>query len=233
MGLAADELAAAARIAGPGSGTGDGPGGAGPAAAWAACSAPSTAAAGGVHELAGAARSGSWLRIAVCRSTSSGVGSRPSSSASTRTRLGVGPQGVGLTARAVEGDHEAAGEPLAQRVLVDHPLELGHRLGVATERQQGVEASFERLQAQLVPAHRRRSRPVLVRHLGEHRAVPLGESGLEVGEGAGGIAGEGGAGFGDLVFEAVHVEQAAGHGEHVARPLAPQQAGVAERSAQQ
>ena len=57
----------AARTAGPGSGTGDGPGGAGAAAAWAACSAASarsTAAAGGVHVLAGAARSGSWLRIA-------------------------------------------------------------------------------------------------------------------------------------------------------------------------
>ena len=63
--------------------------------------------------------------------------------------------------------------------------------------------------------------------------MPLGEPGLEVGEGAGGIAGEGGAGLGDLVLEAVHVEQAARRGQHVAGPLPPQQAGVAEGAAQQ
>ena len=89
---------------------------------------------------------------------------------------GVHAQRVGLAPAAVEGDHQAAGEPLAQRVLVGRALELADRLAVPAEGEEGVEAGLQRLQAQLVPAHGRRPGPLLVGDVGEHRTVPLGQA---------------------------------------------------------
>ena len=213
--VAADERPVPALTHAAGRGTGDGPGAAPRSTAGATVAATLT---GGDHGLAGAARSGSWLRIRACSSTSSGVGSSPSSSASSALRLAEDAQRVGLAAAAVEGDHQPPGEALAQRVLVDRVLELGHRLAVAAEREQGVEPGLERLQAQLVPPHRRRARPVLVGDVGEHRTAPLGEPGLEVGEGGARVAGQIAAGGGDAVLEAGGVEQPAIDGEEVAGP---------------
>ena len=224
-----------ARTAGPGRATGDAGCGAG------CCVRRSRSAVGRRrrrrplrHRQRGAARLGSWLRIAVCSSDSSGVGSRPSSSASTARVRGVHAQRVGLAAAAVEGDHQAAGEPLAQRVLVGRALQLADGLAVTAEGEEGVEARLQRLQAQLVPAHRGRPGPLLVDDVGEGRTVPLGQPGLDVGRSAVlGSSSQRGAGLGDAVLEAGGVEDVAVDGQHVARPLPAQQLGVAERPAQQ
>ena len=96
---------------------------------------------------------------------------------------------------------------------------------MATEGEQGVEAGLQGLQPQLVPADGGRAGPLLVGDVGEHRAVPLGQPGLEVGQRGVGIAGQRGAGLGDAVLEAGGVEPLAVDGEHVAGALASQQLG--------
>ena len=148
-------------------------------------------------------------------------------------RARVHAQRVGLAAAAVQGDHQAAGEPLAQRVLVGRALQLADGLAVTAEGEEGVEAGLQRLQAQLVPAHRGRPGPLLVDDVGEGRTVPLGQTGLDVRQGAVGVGAERGAGLGDAVLEAGGVEDAAVDGQHVAGPLPAQQLRVAERPAQQ
>ena len=64
----------------------------------------------------------------------------------------VDGQRVGLPAGAVEGEHELATEPLAQRVLLDELLELGHELRVASELEVGVDPLLEGCQALLLEA---------------------------------------------------------------------------------
>ena len=131
---------------------------------------------------AGAARSGSWLRIAVCSSDELGRRIEAELVGEHGARARVHAQRVGLAAAAVQGDHQAAGEPLAQRVLVGRALQLADRLAVAAEGEQGVEAGLQRLQPQLVPAHGGRPGPLLVGDVGEDRTVPLGQARLEVDE---------------------------------------------------
>ena len=63
--------------------------------------------------------------------------------------------------------------------------------------------------------------------------MPLGESGLDVGEGRTRIVGQFAAGRADAVLEPRRVEQSAIDGEQVPRPLATQQLRVAECPAQQ
>ena len=48
-------------------------------------------------------------------------------------------QAHGLTARAVERDHQQTAEALAQRLLTDKRLELGDSLGVTAERELALE----------------------------------------------------------------------------------------------
>ena len=145
----------------------------------------------------------------------------------------VDAQGVGLSPAAVEGHHQPTGEPLAQRVLVGRALELAHRLGVAAEREQRVEAGLQRLQPQLVPADGRRSGPLLVGHVGEHGTVPLRQARLEVDQRSLRIGGQRGAGGGDAVLEAGGVEPVPLDGQDVPRSLASQQQRITEGPAQQ
>ena len=81
--------------------------------------------------LAAGSSAGSWRRIACSRRFSSSLGSRPSSSASSLPRGAVGVQRLGLPARAVQGEHQLAAQPLPQRGARHERLELADELGVA------------------------------------------------------------------------------------------------------
>ncbi len=54
-------------------------------------------------------------------------------------------QRLGLAVGAVEGEHELAPEPLAQRVPSDERLQLADELSVAAEREVGLDPLFERV----------------------------------------------------------------------------------------
>ena len=197
----------ASRAAGPGRATGDGPGSAGPSAARRTARACSATSTGGVHELAGGASSGSWLRI--CGLQAGEVRCRVEAELLGQHLPGTreGPEGVDLAAAAVEGEHEAPGEALPQRVLVHRALELGDRLAVAAEVEQGVEAGLQRLEAQLLPAHHGRPGPLLVGDVGQHRPAPLGEAGVEQFEHPTGIVAGLAAGRVEEVLEAEGIDQ--------------------------
>src|SRR4029079_10452321 len=62
-------------------------------------------------------------------------------------RVLVGAERLGLAPRAVQRAHELAAQALAQRVLGDQLLELGHDIA-APEREGGLAASRRRLPAQ-------------------------------------------------------------------------------------
>ena len=100
----------------------------------------------------GAARSGSWLRIAVCNSASSGVGSRPSCSLST-CRVRSTPARRRPAAPTGRG-RPSAGEALPERVLVDRPLDFADHVGVSVARE-GVEPGLEARSAAARPTARR------------------------------------------------------------------------------
>ena len=86
---------------------------------------------------------------------------------------------LGLAPTAVEGKHQLAAEPLAERVLVHAGLELGHDRAVPAEPQQPLDAPLDRLEAKLVEAMDLALREVGERELAERRAAPEGERLLE------------------------------------------------------
>ncbi len=65
-------------------------------------------------------------------------------------RVLVGGECVRLPAGAVEREDQQPGEALAQRVVANEPFELADDLGVAAEREVGLEAQLERGQPQLL-----------------------------------------------------------------------------------
>ncbi len=91
-------------------------------------------------------------------------------------RAPVGAQGVGLAARAVQGEHQLAVQVLAQGVAADEALQLADHLAVAPERQVRLDAGLERGQAQLVdPDQLRPGVGLLVAggaDVGQRRAAP-------------------------------------------------------------
>ena len=58
-------------------------------------------------------------------------------------RVAVGGERVGLAPAAVEREHQLAAQALAQRVRGDELLQLGDELGVAAEREVGLDAPLE------------------------------------------------------------------------------------------
>ena len=64
----------------------------------------------------------------------------------------VARERLGLAARAVEGEHLLRAKALAQRVTGDERLELTHHLGVATDREVGLDAPLERREPELLEA---------------------------------------------------------------------------------
>ena len=93
---------------------------------------------------------GSCLRIASCSSRSAGLGSIPSSSTSSPARLAVQLKRLGFAPAAIQGEHPRRAQALAQRMLGRQRLELGDQRGVTAEREIGVDADLQRLQAQLL-----------------------------------------------------------------------------------
>ncbi len=148
-----------------------------------------------------------------------------------RAGAGERPQGVRLPIGPVQGDHELAGEPLAQRMLVERPLQLGGRLAMPAHRQQRVEAGLQRRQAQFLPAHGGRARPLLVGNVSHDRPAPFGEGRVERGQGL--VGGAERASRGHAVLEPRGVEHVARHGQDITGAFAAQGLGVTERPSQQ
>ena len=89
------------------------------------------------------------MRICFSSCRSAALGSIPSSSSAARaSRYAV--ERLRLPARAVEREHQLAAQPLAVRVLRDQRLELADQLGVAAEREVGLDPLLERRQPQIL-----------------------------------------------------------------------------------
>ncbi len=135
--------------------------------------------------VAGGSRSsaGSWRRIDFSRSCRAGVGSSPSSPTNSNSALAVHGQSVGLASRAVEGQHQLAGQALAQWVLLHQVLEFRHDLPVSALREVGLDAQLEDAQAAAPrggrspparsPRRRTRSREALARARAHAEDTPL------------------------------------------------------------
>ncbi len=97
-------------------------------------------------------------------------------------RIAVRRERIGLAPGAVEREHELPARPLAQGLRLDERLELGDELGVAREREVGVDPLFEGDRPQLLEPGDLGLRERLVEEVGESRAAPqaerLAESGL-------------------------------------------------------
>jgi hypothetical protein len=84
-------------------------------------------------------------------------------------------ESVGLTAGAVERQHELAAQPLAQRVGGDVGVELRHEVGAAAELEIRVDPLLDRGEPELVETSRLAPRERLVGEVGERRPAPEGE----------------------------------------------------------
>src|SRR6185437_1129452 len=78
--------------------------------------------------------------------------------------LAVDVERLGLTSRAVQGEHQEASQPLPERMLGDEGLQLGDDRPLKAAAEVGLEAIFERLQTQFLEtlglaAKRRRLQP--------------------------------------------------------------------------
>lgn len=87
----------------------------------------------------------------------------------------VGLQRLGLPPRAVEGEHQLAPGPLAQRLLGDQLLQLDDELVVASELELGLDPLLPGGESELVESRDLRLREVRVAELQERRATPEGE----------------------------------------------------------
>ena len=85
---------------------------------------------------------------------------------------------LGLAAGAVEGEHELAVRRLAQRVGGDDALELRDRVGVAAEREPGLDPLLPAREPELLEVRGLDARERLV-ELGERRAPPQAQRLLE------------------------------------------------------
>ena len=79
---------------------------------------------------------------------------------------------VGVAPRAVEREHELGAQALAQRLLPGQRLELAHELGMAAEREVGVDPSLQAGQAELLQAGDLGLGEGLVAEVGEGLATP-------------------------------------------------------------
>jgi hypothetical protein len=88
-----------------------------------------------------------------------------------------------LAAAAIQGHHELCAQALAHRMLGDEPFELGHHVGVAAERQVGVDALLQRRKVSLLEPRDLGLRERLVRNVGQGRPAPHGERLAQAGGG--------------------------------------------------
>src|SRR6266496_1756047 len=88
------------------------------------------------------------------------------------SRLPVDLQSLGLAPRAVEGDHQLAAQPLAERMLDDESLELGDKCLVLGEGQFRFDPFLERSEPQLFKPLDLDLCEGLEREVAERRASP-------------------------------------------------------------
>ena len=114
-----------------------------------------------LHEPALAhASSGSCASTAASSSRSRSPGSMPKLLDQRPARVLVGLEGVRLAVGSVEREHQLRAQPLPVRVLVDEPLQLADHLGVAAQRELGLDRTAR-------PQPRRRSSSRAISRLGE------------------------------------------------------------------
>jgi hypothetical protein len=89
-----------------------------------------------------------------------------------RARLVIGLERLGLTARAVEGEHQLATKPLAERKLPDERLDLGCQLSALAERKVGFDPLLDGVQPKLFQPADLRLGKRLEGEVGERRAAP-------------------------------------------------------------
>ena len=146
---------------------------------------------------------GSWVRMLRSSSWRARLGSMPSSSTSARRALWYAASASACRPAAVEREHLRAADPLAQRMLLCERCELAHELRMASYRQVGFDAFFQRAEAQLIEARDRRLREGVVGEVGKRGAAPQAECFPQRGRGSGRL---GVRGFFAQPFEAVEVE---------------------------
>ena len=112
------------------------------------------------------------MRIARSSACSGADGSSPKLVDERLPRRAVGLERLGLPPGAVEREHQLAAQALAQRVLGDERLELGHERRVPAERELGLDPLLERREPQLLEPLDGRARERLVREVGERRPAP-------------------------------------------------------------
>ena len=116
---------------------------------------------------------------------------------------------VGLTARAVEGEHQVGVQLLAVGVLADQLLQLGDDRGVLAEGEIQLEPVLERGQPDALQAGALGREPPEQLHVGQRRPAEEAERLAEGGGGLGEVAGGALApGVLDVTFEAIEVEGA-------------------------
>ena len=140
-------------------------------------------------------------------------------------RVLVGAERLGLAPRAVQRAHVLAAQALAQRVLGDQRLELGHDVA-APERQVGLDAIRDRLQAQLLEPLGRRLCERDEREVGQGRPAPQRQGGAERLRRPGGRArGKRRVALVDVALEAVEVARVGLDLQHVAGRAGDEHAG--------
>ena len=125
--------------------------------------------------LAARSRLGSWLRIAVLE--------LPELLARLQAKLlrelvpghAVGLEGLGLTCRAVEGEHQLVSQALLERVPCDQRLELADELRVVSERQVGIDSLHKHREAHLLETRDLGLGKSLVGEIGERGPAPQPE----------------------------------------------------------
>ena len=158
-------------------------------------------------------------------------------------RPGIDPQLVGedgpsvcidaqrlrLASGTVQRGHQLGAGPLAEGMLVDQrPQRLDH-IGVATERQVGVDGVLERPQAQLLESRDLGPRERLVGDLRVRRAAPFGQRSREAATGSLRVGGQERAALGGQALEPGCVQSVRVDPQQVATGLGRQHLAVAAR----
>ena len=129
-----------------------------------------------VARAAGGASTGSCSRMLALEPLQALARLQPELLGERQAALLVDVQRLGLAVRAVEREHELAAQPLAQRMPRDERLELADELGVAAEREIGLDPLFERRELQLVEARDLRLCERLVGEVGKRRGRARGRA---------------------------------------------------------
>ena len=106
--------------------------------------------------------------------------------------LPKGFERVGLSAGAVEREHQLAAQPFTERLLDEESLDLSDELGVAAEREVGADAVLEGGEPQLLEAPALCGGEFVVGEVDERRASPQRERLAEKAGGVGGVVCPGG-----------------------------------------